>query len=416
MSEKKVSKKLIQNIEETIDSPKKEKKEERFSFSTGSDLLDLIVGGGERLGYPSGKIINIVGDKSSGKTFFALELLASNYHKFKKKLKWEYDDCESGFSFDTKFLYGFEIMPENIEDRKRSETVEDAYCNIRNFFEKLKPDEKGIYILDSLDGLTSEEADELAEERYKAFQKGKEFNKGSYKMGKAKYLSQEFFPQLADFIEKKEGLLIIISQVRQNVDPMSFEKFTRAGGKAMDFYCHTVLWLANIHKIRNLGRVTGVTIKAKTTKSKTRRPYREGFMHLVFDYGLDNIMSNVDFLYDNLTDTGLIQKDCKIRWGEGIKELNLSGLKEFLQEQNKEEYYRENISKKLNKTEVIEWIESQEDLKKVFQDTFGITMTRKEFAEFIEKNHLQEEITNRVREKWEGIESSIRSIREPKYK
>ena len=68
-------------------------------------------------------------------------------------------------------------------------------------------------------------------------------------MGKQKYLSQEFFPQLCDTIENCNVLVIIISQIRENCDMFSFEKYSRSGGKAMDFYAHSVLWLATCKKI-----------------------------------------------------------------------------------------------------------------------------------------------------------------------
>ena len=79
---------------------------------------------------------------------------------------------------------------------------------------------------------------------------------------------------------------------------MSFERYVRAGGKAMDFYCHSVLWLANIDKIKKKGRAVGITVKAKTTKSKTPRPFREMYFELRFDYGLDDTSTCVDFLFD----------------------------------------------------------------------------------------------------------------------
>ena len=53
---------------------KKEEKINNLRFSTGSDLLDLVVGGGLGEGFPAGKIVNVVGDKSSGKTFLTQAL------------------------------------------------------------------------------------------------------------------------------------------------------------------------------------------------------------------------------------------------------------------------------------------------------------------------------------------------------
>ena len=72
---------------------------------TGSYLLDMIVGGGIGEGYPFGSTVNIVGDSSAGKTLLSREIIAACHYKFKDKFKWVYDDCESGFTFDTKSLY-----------------------------------------------------------------------------------------------------------------------------------------------------------------------------------------------------------------------------------------------------------------------------------------------------------------------
>lgn len=417
MQRKKISKESLKNIEKAILNPKK-KKINPNSFPTGSDLLDELVGGGESKGYPAGRIINFVGDKSSGKTFLALEVIAAAKQKYKNKLKWVYDDAESGFSFDTTRLYGFEIMSKNKKERTKSRTVEDAYCNVRSFFEDtINEGEFGIYVIDSLDGLTSKEMNKIADTQYKTF-KGKvsEKEKGSYKMGKAKYLSDTFFPQLTDMIETKNGLLIIISQVRQNMDPMSFEKFSRTGGKAMDFYCHTVLWLANINKIKRKDRPVGVTVKVKNNKSKTPRPYREGYLTIYFDYGLDNISTNIDFLFDLRTPSGQLQKEKLVCWSEAT-DVSITDIKEFLQDNKKESYYRKNIHAKIKYDEFMEWIneDKQKTLLKKFNMQFSSKMKRDDLVAYIETNNLQKELTQRTVEKWEMIESSIASNRPPKY-
>lgn len=400
------------SIRTAIMSDKKEI-EVKKNAPTGCDVMDLVVGGGERFGYKFGSIINIVGDFSSGKTFLACELIAACYYRYGKSFKWQYDDCESGWSFDTQRLYGFEIMPADVESRTKSSTVEEAYSNVRIFAESLKKNELGIYVLDSLDGLTSEESDSLAEERHTTFKKGLEFKKGSFKMGKPKYLSQEFFPQLADLLEKSNVMLVIISQVRENIDPMSFTKYSRAGGKAMDFYCHTVLWLANINKMKKKGRPIGVTVKAKTTKSKTPRPYREMYFSLMFDYGLDNIGTNVDFLFDFRTEKGELVKDAAASW-DG-KASTLDNLKQFLIDNGVEDFYRTNIYPTLKKSQVQEWLDNHETLGDLYRTTFVNSMKRDDLIEYIEKNGLQDELQTRVRAKWEELEQSIRTDRPAKY-
>lgn len=397
--------------------PKRKNNIVKNSFSTGADLLDELVGGGESKGFPAGRIVNFVGDKSSGKTFLALEVIAAAKQKYKDKLKWVYDDSESGFSFDTKRLYGFEIMPINKDDRIKSDTVETAYCNVRKFFSSLSENQFGIYVIDSMDGLSSKQMNQLADEQYKSFISDKdEKEKGSYKMGKAKYLSDTFFPQLADLIETKNGLLIIVSQVRTNIDPMSFEKFTRAGGKALDFYCHTVLWLANINKIKRKDRPVGVTVKAKNTKSKTPRPYRECYLTIYFDYGLDNISTNIDFLFDLRTPSGQLQKEKVITW-DAESDISIMEIKEFLQETKKEAYYRKNIHPKIKKEEFLEWLneDKQKSLLKKYNIKYSSKMKRDELVTHIENNGLQNELSKRTVDKWEAIEMSIASNRPRKY-
>lgn len=362
MSKTKTSKKSsTKEIEKAVTKKPKKEKESSVRYNSGCDLIDLAVGGGQGLGYPAGRIINIVGDKSAGKSFVAAELLACAYYQFKKKLKWIYDDAESGFTFDTKSLYGFDIIPKE-GNNTVSETVEDLYCNVRKFLESLRNDQFGIYIIDSLDGLSSKELQEISDKRYTKWKKGEKFDKGSYKMAMAKFLSQEFFRGLAGLIHEKNALLIIISQIRYDIDPMSFKKYTRTGGKAMDHYCHSVLWLANVKKITKKDRVISVIIRVKLDKSKTPRPYRECMFPILFDYGIDNIGANIDFLFDIRSKAGELSKG----------------------------------------SNSIVW-DKQDPMK------------RKKLISYIEKNNLQQELSKRVFDKWEEIETAIKIKRVSKY-
>lgn len=384
-------------------------------FRTGCTVLDKVIGGAKGVyGVPAGRFINIVGDKSAGKTFLSNEFIAWAYHNLGKNFKWVYDDCESGYSFDTQNLYGFDIMP---EEPIHSTTVEDAFYHITKFAEKLKDDQFGIYVLDSLDGLTSEEQDKRAEERIKSIENEKEM-KGTYGMGKAKYLSQEFFPQLCSLVENKNILVIIISQIRDNVDMFSFEKYTRAGGKALDFYAHSVIWLATAKKIEAMETPIGVVVKAKTTKSKTPRPYRECFFSFLYDYGLDGIGTSVDYLFNLRTPKGeLTKKANSIKW-DGDNNFSKKELKEFLEEYDLLEKFEDSKYADMEGTDadnMFAFIQSKKDYKTKFQEKFGETMTRDELIAWIEENNMEEELEKRVDAKWEEFEDSIRSNRKKKY-
>lgn len=411
--------KLSSSVSTVLRSEKMEKTSEKIYFKSGCRILDKLLGGNKGVyGVPAGRFINIVGDKSSGKTFLSNEFIANSHYEFGDKFRWVYDDCESGYSFDTESLYGFEIMPQNDSERTHSSTVEDAFCNITNFCKSLKKGEFGIYVLDSLDGLTSKEQDDRAKERLKAFDEGKELEKGTYGMGKQKYLSQEFFPQLADTVENYNVLVIIISQIRENIESFSFEKYSRSGGKALDFYAHSVLWIATCKKILKKDAPVGVVVKAKTTKSKTPRPFRECFFSFLYDYGLDSIGTNLDYLFDLRTDKGeLNKKEKAIQW-EGNNSLDKKVLKEFLEEYELLEKFENSKYYDMDGTDaenMFAFCQSKKEYKEKYQEKFGPTMTRDEMIQYIEENNLEEELANRADEKWEDFEESIKSNRKKKF-
>lgn len=388
---------------------------EQIRFETGCHLLDLVVGGSKGVyGFPSGRFINIVGDKSAGKTFLSNEIIASAYHRFdKKKFRWVYDDCESGYSFDTVGMYGFDIMG---DDPVHSTTVEEAFCNISDFADSLKGEQFGIYVLDSLDALTSDEQDGRAKERLKAFHEDKAFDKGSYGMGKQKYLSQEFFPQLCSKIQDKNILVVIISQVRDNVDMFSFEKFTRSGGKAMDFYAHTVVWLATCQKIVKKDRPVGVVVKAKVTKSKTPRPFRECFFTFLYDYGLDDIGASIDYLYDLRTPKGELSNKAKsLVWGDTAG-ADYDSLHAFLEENDLVDKYESSkyYDGAKDADNIFDFIQSKKTYRDLYsQSTSG--MSRDELVSYIEEQGLEKELSRMVEDKWEDFEDSIKSKRKKRY-
>ena len=386
-----------------------------IDFSFGCQLIDILVGGGISMGIPVGKILNIVGDKSSGKTFLSNELIAAAYHRFGKKFKWVYDDAESGYSFDTEYLYGFEIMPMDDDDRIKSRNVQQFYVNVRKFAESLKKDEFGVYVIDSLDGLTSKEATARADKLYAVeLGKAKEGKTGSYQMESAKFLSQTFFKEITSSLEDKNILLIIISQTRDKIDSM-FKEQTRAGGKALDFYAHTVLWLSNLAKIKEKGIPIGVVAKAQNKKSKTPRPYRECKFTVLFDHGVDDIGTSVDYLFGCL---GLDNQHKKgdLVWEEGEKE-SVANIKAFFEEQGWEEDFS-NSDYGNKKDDRIDYALDDPDRKKAYESHFGIPYSRDELIQMIEEDEtgkMKKELNRRVLEKWEEIEEQARPKRKKKY-
>lgn len=248
-------------------------------ISTGSTMLDLAMGGG----WCEGRIGNIIGDKSTGKTLQCIEACANFAMKYPKG-KIRYRESESAFDDSYAKALGFPV--ERIDFGEPLRTVEDFFRDTQKIVKGAKTDE--LIVLDSLDALSDDaEID-------------REVGEGTYGTAKAKMLSEMFRRLVAD-IEAKRVTLLIVSQVRDNIGAFGLQrKWTRSGGKALDFYASQVIVLANTGKLVStfLGqkRATGLKIKASIDKNKVSLPYREALYQIRFGYGLDDAQSMVDFL------------------------------------------------------------------------------------------------------------------------
>jgi recombination protein RecA len=324
-------------------------------ISTGIDLFDLVLGGG----FGIGKIVNLVGDKSSGKTLLAMEFIAYCRHVLGKKFRWFYDDAEAGFSFNSEQLYGFELIPAN---QICSSTIEEFAVNFKRHISSLRKGETFVYVLDSLDAMSSIEELKRDKEDTKKLEEaidneedvGKIKLQGTYGMERQKKLSQFFRTRVSE-LRGKRVILIIISQVRTNINVMFGEKYIRTGGKALDFYASQIIWLAEVCKQRKKNRVTGITVKVRCKKNKLGKPFRECLLDIVFDYGADNVSSNVKFQFDLITPLGKEKERIDVSFdGQDFKSIN-------------------------------------------------------QIIEYIEKNGYQKQLSELVRGKWHEIEDSISS-------
>jgi RecA/RadA recombinase len=270
-----------------------------------SGLVPLDIAGSDSLqgAFRLGSIINIVGDSHTGKSMLILNMLATlaNDPNFDDHTLI-YDDAEHADDFDKEYLFGSTaakriVSPKQIDGVPVcSETMQDFIANVEAAFKK----GKFIYVLDSLDSINTKEE----QQRYKDFtnevEKGKDSDKlsSSYKTEKAKYMS-ELLRQFRAKIRKTDSLLVFVSQTREKIDAIGFgDKKTRAGGKALEFYCHFIAWLAHKRQIKNLKykKVIGNEMTIKITKNKFTGKKREVDALIYYDLGVDNVGAMVDFL------------------------------------------------------------------------------------------------------------------------
>jgi len=311
-TKKKTTKKKV--VKQAVDRSKAKKVKRNFNpaefISTGSTLLNLALTDHPRCGWQFGKMANLIGDSSSGKTFLALTCFAEAEANSKcSDVAFIYDDAEHANEFDVENLFNEEVeeriaAPEYYDEEPVfSTTVEDFYAYVRN---ACKGDDRFIYVLDSMDAIGSEDDEKKIKEveahrdkAKKAEREGKEVKAitGSFGMGKAK-MNSKMLGNICGKVEQANGVLLIVSQTRDDINPMTFTKKTRAGGKALKFYATHEVWTAVGREIKAKERVIGVDCIVKVSKNKITGKRRTIKFPIFYEFGIDNIGSIIDFLVD----------------------------------------------------------------------------------------------------------------------
>lgn len=313
-------------------------------ISSGSTNLNLALTNTLDNGYLIGKIVNLVGDKQLGKSLLCLEAMMYAYYILRKKydIRLIYNDVESALDKENAAAIGFPVK--DVEFVK-SPTIEHWYKDMETVIKSSDNYDLVIYVLDSLDALSTEtELEQSMEEK-------------TFGMDKQKKLS-EFFRKLTQKIDNKNILLLVVSQIRENIGVSFGDKYRRSGGKALDFYASQIVWLHNKGQMKNGTVTTGIEVKAKVKKNRAWRPFREADFNILFEHGIDNIGSMVDFLIDN-------------------------------------KFYLKSGNGKI---------------------TYGAeTYSREDFIQLVENTNKEQEVREAVKLMWDKIEDDAKIIRKPKY-
>jgi recombination protein RecA len=319
---------------------------------SGCTTLNLALSGkGANGGWARGRVDNVVGDGSSGKTITALEVAFWAWMKVKKikskiygkveKIIIVYNNCEGVMDFPLEKMYGKEFV-----DAVEWVCIKEIESMGRDFISRMRALKKGeflLYIVDSWDALYSSADKKRFDD---AIKDGKNED-GSYNLEKQKYAGK-FFSNVCDDMEdnKKDATLFIISQVRQKIGVTFGKKTYRAGGKALDFYTHQVGWIREQQKLvktkKGHKRVYGIRSEVKVERSKVAKPFREAQFTILYDYGIDDINSMADFLYGSGS----------IRWDKKNKFARRDSFVTFIEENN--------LEKELQERVVREWEEIEE--------------------------------------------------------
>jgi RecA/RadA recombinase len=378
-----MAKKASEAVKEVLDGVQRDpSKRGALWISTGATLADIVVGAGRGLGYELGEVVLLESQSGAGKTYWGHEIVANAFHGYKKqypgKFKHQYQDVESGSTIDSKKVFGFEIMPYDPAKRIRPKTIQDCYSESMLFIEGIKKDEYGVAIIDSINGLFDEKGEERAQERVDAYKRGKDYIEKSMGMELSKFLSQTFFKGICPAVEESNCLFVIIGQYRQKQLPSGGVYYDLQMGEALKYFANKRVKLTVAEDIVVKGRNIGAVVKVETKKARGHWPYRHAFVTMYFETGIDNVTSNVDFLYDLRTPEGKLStsdKKQKVIWDmppdEILAPLDKAG-KEALLDQ--------------------------------------LAMTRQEMISYIENEGLEDELASRVIAKWNAEEAEALSV------
>ncbi len=273
-------------------------------LSTGSTLVNLACSGNPAGGFPLGHYVYFVGDTDSGKTFLCLTCFAeATLRKRFADYRLIYDGGEYGAMMNLKRFFG-QAVADRIEPPARdedgvpwpSETIEDFYFNLDD---ALDDDRPFIYVLDSMDVLTSDYEGQKFRER-KRESRGGPKAKGDYGDGKARINSRGLRRVLTDLRDTK-SLLIIINQTRDNPAASRFESTkTHSGGHALSYYAVLKLWSSVVgpikREVRKRKRIIGNRIRVAVQRSRITGKPRTVTVPIYPTYGIDDVGSCVEYL------------------------------------------------------------------------------------------------------------------------
>ncbi len=231
------------------------------TISTGSISLDIALGIG---GLPLGRIVEIYGPESSGKTTLTLEIIASAQKKNKKCI---FIDAEH--ALDPKYAKKIGI---NIKELLFSQPdYGEQALEICNLLAKKKSID--LIIVDSVAALTP-----------KAEIEG---NMGEAHVGLCARMMSQAMRKLAKNIYKSKILLIFINQIRSKIGIIFGNPETTTGGNALKFYSSIRIDIRKIGIVKKNEDIIGNKVKVKIVKNKLSAPFKETTFQILYDKGIN---------------------------------------------------------------------------------------------------------------------------------
>ena len=298
------------------------------AIPTGALSLDIALGIG---GVPRGRIIEVFGPESSGKTTLALHIVAEA-----QKMGGEAAFIDAEHALDPVYAKKLGVDIDNLIV-SQPDTGEQALEITESLVRSGALD---VVVVDSVAALVP-----------KAEIDG---DMGDSHMGLQARLMSQALRKLAGAINKSKTVLIFINQLREKIGVMFGNPETTTGGRALKFYASVRMDIRKIENIKQDGEVKGNRVRVKVVKNKVAPPFREAEFDIVYGQGI----SKEGNILDMAVNLDIVEKAGS--W------FSYNGERIGQGRENVKKYLREN-------PELLEEIDGKvrQNFEKVFEESLG---------------------------------------------